>query len=46
MKNIVISYCLHPENVQRLKKKKKNGDPTTLIFFKVKNESEEQHAKR
>ena len=42
MKNIVISYCLHPENVQRLKK---NGGPTTLIFFKLKNESEEQYAK-
>ena len=43
MKNMVISYCVHLENVQRLKK---NGGPATLIFFKLKNESEEQHAKR
>ena len=41
---ICLNYSVYPENVQRLKRK--NGDPTILFFFKLKNESEKQHAKR
>lgn len=44
IKNVIITYDLHPKNVQR--SKRKNEDPTTMILFKLKNEREEQHAKR
>ena len=44
VKNIIINCGLHPENIHRLVRK--NGNPTTLILFKLKNEGEEQHAKR
>ena len=38
--NIILNCGLHPENVHRLKRT--NGNPTTLVLFKLKNESEEQ----
>ena len=44
IKNVIISYSLYAENVQRVKRK--NVDPTTLILLKLKNEKEEQNAKR
>ena len=44
VKNSIINYGLHPENIHRLARK--NGDPTTLVLFKLKTEGEEQHAKR
>ena len=44
VKNIIINCGQHPENVHRLKRK--SGNPTTLVLFKLKNEGEEQHAKR
>ena len=44
VKNIIINRGLHPENIRRLVIK--NGDPTTVVLFKLKNEGEEQHAKR
>ena len=44
IKNTIVSYGLHPENVHRLQRKYRG--PTTLILFKLKNESEEQRAKR
>ena len=43
VKNMILNYGLYPENVHRLKGK--NGNSTTLVLFKLKNESEEQHAK-
>ena len=43
VKNSTINCGLDPENVHRLVRK--NGDPTTLILFKLKNEGE-KHAKR
>ena len=43
VKNIILNCGLHPENVHRLKRK--YGNPTTLVFFKLKNEGEEQHVK-
>ena len=43
--NKIPENCgLHPENIHRLARK--NGDRTTLVLFKLKNEGEEQHAKR
>ena len=44
VKIVIINCGLHPENVHRLKRK--NGNPTTLVLFKLKNQGEEQHAKR
>ena len=44
VKNIILNCGLHPENVHRLKRT--NGNPTTLVLFKLKNESEEQYTKR
>ena len=44
VKNIITNCGLHPENIHRLVRK--NGNPTTLILFKLKNEGEEQRAKR
>ena len=44
VKSIIINRGLHPENIRRLAIK--NGDPTTVVLFKLKNEGEEQHAKR
>ena len=44
IKNVIISYSLYAKNVQRVKRK--NVDPTTLILLKLKNEKEEQNAKR
>ena len=44
VKNVIINCGLHPENVHRLKRK--NGNSTTLVLFKLKNQGEEQHAKR
>ena len=43
VKNIIINCCLHPENIHWLVRK--NGNPTTLVLLKLKNEGEEQHAK-
>ena len=43
VKNIILNCGLHPENVHRLKRK--YGNPTTLVLFKLKNEGEEQHVK-
>ena len=43
IKSIILNCGQHPENVHRLKKK--NGDPTTQILSKLKNEIEEQHTK-
>ena len=44
VKNIIINCGLHLENLHRLVKK--NGNPTILVLFKLKNEGKEQHAKR
>ena len=44
IKSVIISYSLYAKNVQRVKRK--NVDPTTLILLKLKNEKEEQNAKR
>ena len=44
VKNTIINCGLHSESVHRLVRK--NGNPTTLVLFKFKNKSEEQHAKR
>ena len=44
IKSIILNCGQHPENIHRLKKK--NGDPTTQILSKLKNEIEEQHTKR
>ena len=44
VKNIIINCGLHPENIHRLVRK--NGNPTTLVLFKLKNEGKEQHAKK
>ena len=39
-----INCGLHPENIHRLVRK--NGNPTTLVLFKLKNEGKKQYAKR
>ena len=44
VKNIIMNCGLHPENVHRLARK--NGNLTTSVLFELKNEGEEQHAKR
>ena len=44
VKNITVNCGLHPENIHRLVRK--NGNPTILVLFKLKNEGEEQHEKR
>ena len=44
VKNIILNCNLHPENIHRLQGN--NGNPKTLVLFKLKNESEEHHAKR
>ena len=44
VKKIILNCGLHPEDIHRLKRK--NENPTTLVLFKLKNESKEQHAKR
>ena len=44
VKNIIINFGLHPENIHRLVRK--NGKLTTLVLVKLKNEGEEQYAKR
>ena len=44
IRNVIITYDLHPKNVQRLKRK--YGGPTTLILFKLKNKREMKHVKR
>ena len=38
VKNIILNCGLHQEGIHRLKRK--NGNPTTLVLFKLKNESE------
>ena len=40
VKNIIINCGLHLENMHRLVKK--NGNPITLVLFKLKNEGKEQ----
>ena len=44
VKSIIRNCGLHPENIHRLARK--NENPATLVLFKLKNEGEEQHAKR